>query len=535
MSVALPVAAIAFGSVTPPQGDIVDLTVHLGCSTEISSFECTLQNWDKKYSDGGTYPIVEGSNAIIYVGRSPNCPLLLTGKVEETDPESRAIEHYLIVRGRCNGEQLFRRHVTKSWDNVKGEVVVKYVIDNFTSLSHNRGGIELIEDTDTTFSRLDYEDTPVFDVIKYIAETADLAGVIGYSFRIAPDGKFEFFPKNSKTSSVDLSERLEVGRHKRSIYRIKNKIVVKGAAERPEPIDRDQWTEPTQDPPENWVAVSADTTITRSAVNPKSGIYRVLAVKGTLGTLDFYRSISALNVEKGTSLKFWGIYGVIITGFSVRLRAPDASNYFERTMAVEQENIWRFYESPTGRGTEYDAVTNPNGAWIKVGSPSWSDVQGIEFLVTRPVGGFNLAVDGMFFDKFRWRAMREDAVSQTQYGVRERPPEVDEELHSDAECDYRAKALLDYLKGPLITPAVRSTVIDFGTTPILGGDKTHIILPNENVDADYPIISAEYKLNGENQTLDVDLELAKEPQLLADFIYGFRKSIQKLDKYKSGR
>jgi len=399
MSVALPVAAIAFGSVAPPQGDIVDLTVHLGCSTEISSFECTLQNWDKKYSDGGTYPIVEGSNAIIYVGRSPNCPLLLTGKVEETDPESRAIEHYLIVRGRCNGEQLFRRHVTKSWDNVKGEVVVKYVIDNFTSLSHNRGGIELIEDTDTTFSRLDYEDTPVFDVIKYIAETADLAGVIGYSFRIAPDGKFEFFPKNSKTSSVDLSERLEVGRHKRSIYRIKNKIVVKGAAERPEPIDRDIWTEPTQDPPENWVAVSADTTITRSAVNPKSGIYRVLAVKGTLGTLDFYRSISALNVEKGTSLKFWGIYGVIITGFSVRLRAPDASNYFERTMAVEQENIWRFYESPTGRGTEYDAVTNPNGAWIKVGSPSWSDVQGIEFLVTRPVGGFNLAVDGMFFDK----------------------------------------------------------------------------------------------------------------------------------------
>jgi len=131
--------------------------------------------------------------------------------------------------------------------------------------------------------------------------------------------------------------------------------------------------------------------------------------------------------------------------------------------------------------------------------------------------------------------MREDAASQTQYGVRERPPEVDEELHSDAECDYRAKALLDYLKGLLITPAVRSTVIDFGTTPILGGDKTHIILPNENVDADYPIISAEYKLNGENQTLDVDLELAKEPQLLADFIYGFRKSIQKLDKYKSGR
>jgi hypothetical protein len=535
LSVALPVAAVVFGSVTPPQGDIVDLTVHLGCSTEISSFECTLQNWDKKYSIGGTYPIEEGSNAIIYVGRSPNCPLLLTGMVEETDPESRAVEHYIIIRGRCNGEQLFRRHVTKSWDNVKGEVVVKYVIDNFTSLSHNRGGIELVEDTDTTFTRLDYEDTPVFDVIKYIAETADKAGAIGFDFRIAPDGKFEFFPINSKTSSVDLSERLEMGRHKRSIYRIKNKIEIKGAAERSEPIDKDAWTEPTQDPPENWVAVSADTTITRSAVNPMSGTYRVLAVKDTYGTLDFYHSISALSVEKGTVLKFWAIYGLIITGFEVRLRAPDASNYFKRTIDLAAENVYHFYELPTGRGTEFDAITNPNGTWIKVGSPTWADVQGKEFLVSRPAGPINLAVDGMFFDKFRWKYVAEDIASQTQYGLRERPPEIDEELHSDKECEYRAKALLDFLKGPIITPKARSTVIDYGLTPILAADKTHITLPNENVDADYPIISAEYKLNGENQTLEVELDLVKEPLLYADFIYGFRKAIQKLDKYKSGR
>jgi len=80
---------------------------------------------------------------------------------------------------------------------------------------------------------------------------------------------------------------------------------------------------------------------------------------------------------------------------------------------------------------------------------------------------------------------------------------------------------------------VRSEVIDYGTSPILAGDKIHVTIPNENVDSDYRIISTEYRASGRDQTLEVELELAKEPQLLADFIYGFRKAIQKLDKYKA--
>ncbi|MCS7115138.1 MAG: hypothetical protein N0A00_07075, partial [Candidatus Bathyarchaeota archaeon] len=47
---------------------------------------------------------------------------------------------------------------------------------------------------------------PVWDIIRYIAETADKNGVIGFDFRVAPDGKFEFFPRNSKTSPVSLTD-----------------------------------------------------------------------------------------------------------------------------------------------------------------------------------------------------------------------------------------------------------------------------------------------------------------------------------------
>jgi len=65
LSVALPVCAVVLGSVTPPQGDVVELRVHLGATDEVSSFECLLQNFDKKYSPGGAYPISVGADGSI--------------------------------------------------------------------------------------------------------------------------------------------------------------------------------------------------------------------------------------------------------------------------------------------------------------------------------------------------------------------------------------------------------------------------------------------------------------------------------------
>lgn len=546
MSVALPVAAVVFGSVTPPQGDIVDLWVHLGSTKEISSFECTLQNWDKKYSIGGTYPIVEGSVATISAGRDSNCPLLLTGKVEETDPESRAVEHYIIIRGRCNGEQLFRRLVTKSWANVKGEVVVKYVIDNYTSLSHVRNSVELIEDTDTTYTYLEYDDTPVFDIIKYIAETADKAGAIGFNFRIAPDGKFEFFPKNSKTSPVDLSERLEFGNPKRSITRIKNRIKVYGAVGvatpsdigKTEPSDGDSWTENSLD---GWTTDGgSDQVLSLGTTVPKVGLkYVVCTANIPPYIINFKKSISNIGVMGNRGYKKITFYHKsVASAIILRLYAPDASNYFEHTFATNVAS-WNLKSLQLGKDQEYDADKNPNGPWTKVGSADWENLGYVAFYATYGIVSFSVSIDGLHFGEGRWRATRplpaeEPTASQTAYGLREKA-EVDEELKSDTECDYRARALLDFFENLITTPKVRSTVIDYGTTPILASDKTHITLPNENVDDDYPIISAEYRLNGENQTLEVELDLAKEPLLYADFIYGFRKAIQKLDKYKSGR
>lgn len=137
----------------------------------------------------------------------------------------------------------------------------------------------------------------------------------------------------------------------------------------------------------------------------------------------------------------------------------------------------------------------------------------------------------------RWKSIQEDTASQSAYGLRELV-EVDEELTSDNSCERRAKALLNHLKDPAEYLQVRTTILDYGITPLLAGDKIHVTLPNENVDSDCRIESVEYRVDARTQTLEISLELGKAPPLLADYLYGLRSTtvtVEKLARTKLGR
>ena len=99
----------------------------------------------------------------------------------------------------------------------------------------------------------------------------------------------------------------------------------------------------------------------------------------------------------------------------------------------------------------------------------------------------------------------------------------------------RAKALLAHYKDPAEYLTLRSTVIDYGNTPLLPGDKIHVTLPNENVDADFRILSAEYYVDAKTQTLEIVLELGREKPLLADYLYALRSKTDHLSRYKAAR
>jgi hypothetical protein len=263
--------ATVFGGVSVPQEDVVSGRIHLGGTKEVSSFEMVLQNWGSKYSPNGWLPIVIGSLGGIGLSRAPNDPTdvpLISLKVEKLEYQASAAESYVKVSGRCWGEQLFRRVVTAKFENAKGETIVKGLLDNYVGLSHSRNSVELVEDTDTTYTKLEYQDTPVWDILTFIAKTADKDGVIGFDFRVAPDGKFEFFPKNSKTNAVDLSEKIESATYSKDIFGVRNRVTIYGAPEKCIPENKDDWTTILSPTAGVWAAEGQNATVAQD--NTKS-------------------------------------------------------------------------------------------------------------------------------------------------------------------------------------------------------------------------------------------------------------------------
>jgi hypothetical protein len=143
-------------------------------------------------------------------------------------------------------------------------------------------------------------------------------------------------------------------------------------------------------------------------------------------------------------------------------------------------------------------------------------------------------IDALFFGGRRYSSTQEDSGSQSAYGLRELV-EVDEELYSDNECMLRAKALLANLKDPAEYLTIRSTVLDYGDAPLLPSDKIHVTLPNENVDADFRILSVEYNVDAKTQKLEITMELGREAPLLADYLYALRSKTSHLSRYKIAR
>jgi len=528
LSVGLPVCAVVFGSVAPPQADVVELRMHLGCTDEVSSFECLLQNFDKKYSPGGTYPINVGDEGSISVGRGASNPLIATITVEEIKALSNSSdENFLRVLGRCWGERLFRRVVTKTYENQKGEAIVKDLIDNFVGLSHVRDSTELVENTDTTYTKLEYENTPVFDILKFIAKTADKAGVIGFDFRVAADGKFEFFQRDSKTSSVSLSERLDVSEYRKSIFRKRDKIFVYGAAEKKYPSNGDSWTETldiNSDTINDWVSGTGTGSVSLDGSVKAVGSY---SIKHTTNTADIYGQLRLIipsgwqpDLNKFPTLQFQIRRESAFSG-QITLRLKDNAGKF--AFKEFQTNPDKWYLQKFNVGKKYE------NEWGQVDSGfNWAIINEVMWdMWFSGTGTGSFWVDNLFFNSARWSAI---------YGSGSRElAETDEELHSDNECLLRAKALYDYLSSPAEYVRVTSDVVDYGNAPILAGDRIWVTLPNENVDGYYRVTSVEYRLVAELQTLETTLELGKEPPLLADYLYSLRSKTGSLARYKIGR
>jgi hypothetical protein len=422
---------------------------------------------------------------------------------------------------------LFRKVVTKTYENKKGEEIVKDLLDYYVGLSHVRNSTELVEDTDTTYTRLEYENTPIIDILRQIAESSDAAGVIGYDFRVAPDGKFEFFPRNSKASAVSLDERIEQSEYSSDIHRIRNRAVIYGVADKSVPTDKDSWTETLTPAEGDWTATSGTVSLDNAVKVRGSGSIKTYAQNldygGCVLTLDAGKEV---DTELHPTLNLW-------------LRRENAFNGNVTLTLFDTDDRSAGHEFTVGYEkwfqTQVKVGMSNADLWQAENGFDWTSVKKVRVVFwfdEASTGSF--WVDGLFFGGRRYSAVEEDANSQNSYGLRELV-DVDEELWSDDECQSRAKALLAKLKNPIESLTAKSTVVDYGSSPPLPGDTIHVELPNEGVDADFRIASVEYIVDARTQTLETVFELGRESPLLADYMFAFRSKMDHLSRYKTAR
>jgi len=750
-----PAVELTFGSVVPADSEVVNTQVVLGCTEEMSSFSALLQNWDEKYSPGGTYPITKGLAATVKIGRGNVTPQLLTGRVELVrgieDADGR---HYLSLWGRSTYEHLLRRVVARTYANIRAELLVEDILETFTDLQHliadadddtpafstctevdpngrftvtdhriyisglarnedayvykdfgvdgitdfefwldirGKGGsvygascfgscgvdlddfygwvtgnhaavtiilyndnsspmkqvvkiqeayggsvydsatksftlgqvlfcifrkigtmawleiyddaertrineiltlnlqqyhsfryfmpcqsynnasslafngyvgqASLVEPSDTSFARLDYDDVNVNDVLKMAAKNADRDGVIGFEIRTNPDGKFAFFPVGAKVvADVDITEILEKAEWDDDITRIRNKIRIRGAPTADLPRSRDRWTEPVDasDPPAHWVCVGTRKTtgvinrpfsIARSTTWKKLGTYSIKLYLDDPVQNDDYMAecYLKLNDEAGTERAFrldsekilviWinnpTTPGGVLRNNWIRL-CTDLNNYFEYQVTTGALDGWGLRVN-LGKQNE-KTVDNPDGIWEAVGSPDWHSIKDIYLKTPCWASGedFTVFLDAIFLNKDRWEHVEENGDSQSAYGLREYS-DVDEELISDEECVTRAKAILAWLKDSAQRTETSSEILVYVDKPILAGDVAHHHIPNLNVDGDYRVNRIVYEAFGDPlKVLKVSFSLGKEPNLLADWLYDARRKISSHATNKQG-
>ena len=629
-SVALPCISLSFGTVAPPQKDVISAHVYLGCTKECSSFEVKLLNYGNKYGpQGGTYPITCGMNGHISMGRGSNCPQLITCVVEKTqcqtlagyESDSGAPEDYLIIDGRCWGEQLSRKIVSASFQNMKGEAIVKELIDNWTSLGHVRNGVELIQNTSDTFDLLKYTNSSITDILNYLASCCDLNGVIGYEYRVEPDGLFSFFPIGAMPNSINPSGLIEHSEYNEDISRVENMISVFGVASKPNVASQDFGTDEStpyigstvnaqSNAGQNNLYVSAPGNF---SAGQKIFIYNypyfeensVASVQSTYivcgsALQNTYTNPTAVIVfanGSGAQSQGWGpIYSSpaitanssnkIVGNYSVQVSGPGGApgtgvifywgkanpismftfpfinlnictsiaagvfiafydqsfntvgQYFEEVM---NDGNFHQIQLQGGPASATDGWTPGTGGWNGAANFDLSNIIAI-MITMMTTSGVTFYIDGMYFGGAMYSGSSAGSASIATYGERDYS-ETDDQLLTDAACNFRAQALVNYYKDLAKSFTLKTTVLDYGTNIIQGGDTVTLNLPNIGIsNGSYRVDSCEYYIDQtlKDPCLEVTLSVGKVSPLLADYMMALRGvkgygSVEKLNRTKQPR
>jgi hypothetical protein len=417
------------------------------------------------------------------------------GRVLKTSADGDQQNGYMrTISGFSQGEILQRLFKTnKYYDAVTAHTIADEIADDL-SLGKDT-------DADATAETIEVRTITYFDLLQEISDYYDAGGSVTKDFYVYDNaGTATLGWKTRPIRTAGISTLTEGGNITtynvtRSVEAVKNSITVYGKAESPLPSDRDLWTEDDSDPPDNWSASEGSVTAEEAGV--KIGAHYVHGLEDNVtNKAEFKRVIDRVTIRNINKICFWEriahpLHTVPNNTFYLRLHCPDNSNYYETPVTDTQILTWNFQDFSIGPSQVYDADDNPNGIWTPTGSPNWWDIQAIEFYALHDAIDLFIDIDGLYFFPERWSYTITDAASITAYGQRDLEV-TDDNLHSDADCEVRAKTLLYQLKD---MPIELDLTLK-GDNNILVGDRIPVTLQYENLSAvDFDVISVEQNMD----------------------------------------
>jgi len=494
--------------------DVVELNLHLAVTEEVGSVNCLLQNFDAKYTD----QITAGDLIEVAMSRTgESWAKVFKGRIDavakRAEASLRGPQHYLRLRGRDLGAELFNRLVTKKYVNKEGSEIVKDVLSNYTPLASVG-----VETTNSAYIEEEYENKPAWEIVKYVAETAkNISNVIGYDFK-CEEGDLKFFPKSKYASAVSLDGIITLCEHESAIERVRNKVYVYGEASKPYPLDKDSWTESLTPSDGAWSSGTGTGSVSLDSTEKIVGNY---CIKHATTTPDYYgRAVFALNAGKEINSNVYPSVNFQIkeeSAFSgeVTLILEDINgNWAAKEYRIGNNKKWHFESFMCGQKHE-DEWSGSN-----ISNFNWEKIKKLLFdahFSGTGTGAF--WIDNLYFSHCRWSAMAEDSTSQSKYGVRELAV-VDETLVSDDACAKVANAELKYREDP--AESLRVTVL--GDPRIVAGETIHVTSPNENIDADYRIQAVDHFMDDEGE-FETSLTLIAEPPRIAEILSETRREV----------
>lgn len=460
----------------------------------IGYFKIILPSKPTTYNDIALFDKVK-----IYAGEDsvPANPTFV-GRVTDICGNMSGNDYTRTITGLDQGEILLRRILQNI--HVNGTLASTLMV---ALMCTNLGlGNDITADTINVYKEI--PEKTYFEVARDISDYwYDVAQYVSKDFYVDTDNKFVWCTRPKRTAGTETllegnaAEKRTLLSYNvfKSVEKIKNKIWVYGAFDTDATVAKvpsnDNWTESLS----NWTAGIG--TLALDGVNHQVGSYSVQLTSEDVGPNDYasaYRTplpeFNFISGEKETrnysfsTIKFQHLVPLpgltYPTTSQIRFMAPNAANYFYKDFTFTPANAWQ----------QETHVLGDSGGWTSVGSPTWDDLEQVWFyfvLVPGGAGSFHVDIDAIYLMGGRHWALAEDAISQTDYGVRELI-HIDELLPSPTYCARRGGELLKRLKDPLTQIDVKTPL----NTNIWIGDQLSMTLPTEGISAEnFSVIATE--------------------------------------------